>query len=33
MCGEYALHIDVQIFPEAAFGLFSLKKSLDFLDM
>lgn len=24
--GEYTLHIDLQIFPEAVFGLFSKKK-------
>lgn len=33
LCGEYALHIDVQIFPGAAFGLFSFKKSFGFSDM
>lgn len=33
MCGEYALHIDVKIFPKVAFGLFSFKKSFGFSDM
>lgn len=29
--GEYTLHIDLQIFPEAVFGLFSKKKKIIWL--
>lgn len=31
--GGYTLHIDLQIFPEAGFGLYSLKKSFGFSAM